>query len=29
THLLTHLRARFHEPRPGGLAVDHNFCEAA
>jgi transposase len=28
-HLLSHLQARFNEPGPGGIALVHNFCEAA
>ena len=27
--LLSRLRARFHQPDPGGIALVHNFCEAA
>ena len=27
--LLSHLQARFHEPDPGGIALVHNFCDAA
>jgi transposase len=27
--LLSHLRARFHHPDPGGIALVQNFCEAA
>ena len=29
THLLADLQARFHQPDPGGIALIHNFCEAA
>jgi transposase len=28
-NLLSHLHARFHQPDPGGIALVHNFCEAA
>ena len=28
-NLLSRLRARFHQPDPGGIALVHNFCEAA
>ena len=28
-HLLSALQARFHQPDPGGIALVHNFCEAA
>ena len=28
-NLLSHLQARFHQPDPGGIALVHNFCEAA
>ncbi len=27
--LLAQLQARFHQPDPGGIALVHNFCEAA
>lgn len=27
--LLSHLRARFHQPDPGGIALTRNFCEPA
>ncbi len=27
--LLSHLQARCHQPDPGGIALVHNFCEAA
>jgi hypothetical protein len=29
TSLLSNLQARFHLPDPGGIALVHNFCEAA
>jgi len=28
-HLLARLQARFHQANPGGIALVHNFCEAA
>jgi transposase len=28
-NLPSHLQARFHQPDPGGIALVHNFCEAA